>query len=96
MAEMTLTLDPKKRQAIRNGKKINLSPKEFKLLSYLIEHKNKIVDRQKLLKYIWQYAPDVETRVVDVYVGYLRRKIDEDFSKKLIYSVRGSGYIFKD
>lgn len=88
-------LDTKNRVVVLYGRQIRLSPKEFLLLSYFLEHKNTVVDRKKLLKQIWNYAPDIETRVVDVYVGYLRRKIDSKFSKKFILSVRGSGYIFK-
>lgn len=96
MNAFPIQLDPKSRIVIRNGRKIKLSPKEYKLLSYFLEHKNSIVERKKLLKLIWQYAPDIETRVVDVYIGYLRRKIDMGFPHKLIHSVRGFGYVFKD
>jgi DNA-binding response OmpR family regulator len=95
MQDKNIVLECETRTAVRAGKKIKLSPKEYKLLSYFLEHKNSLVDRRKLLTFIWQYAPDVETRVVDVYVGYLRRKIDSGFSERLIYSVRGSGYIFR-
>lgn len=91
-----IQLDPKSRIVIRNGRKIKLSPKEYKLLSYFLEHKNSTIERKKLLKQIWQYAPDIETRVVDVYIGYLRRKIDMGFPHKFIHSVRGFGYMFKD
>lgn len=96
MSRNGLTVDLKKRTVIRNGKPIHLSPKECDLLNYLLENRNRTVERKKLLRIIWKYAPDVETRVIDVYVGYLRRKIDSNFSKKLIHSVRGVGYIFKD
>lgn len=90
-----LFLDTEKRIVISSGREIKLSSKEFLLLSYLFEHKNTVVERKKLLKHIWKYAPDIETRVVDVYVGYLRRKIEPRFSKKIILSVRGSGYMLK-
>ena len=90
-----IILDEKTRTATREGKKIKLSQKEYLLVEFLIENKNNIVHRKKLLKHIWKYAPDVETRVVDVYVGYLRRKIDTPFSNKLLHSVRGLGYICK-
>lgn len=96
MADQKILLEKETRVAIREGRKIKLSPKEFKLLSYLLENKNKLIERRKILTFIWQYAPDIETRVVDVYVGYLRRKIDSGFSKQLIFSVRGTGYILKD
>lgn len=96
MSQDKILLEEKTRCAVREGKKIKLSPKEFKLLSYFLEHKNSLIDRRRLLTFIWQYAPDIETRVVDVYVGYLRRKIDSGFSRQLIHSVRGTGYILKD
>lgn len=95
MDRFSIDLDLSSRTAKRGGRVVKLSPKECKLLSYLLEHKNTVVDRKKLLKYIWQYAPDVETRVVDVYMGYLRKKIDEGFNNKTIFSIRGSGYILK-
>ncbi len=91
-----VTVDFKKRVVTRGDRSVKLSPREVNLLSYLIHNKNTVVDRKKLLRTIWNYAPDIDTRVVDVYVGYLRKKIDSGFSKKLIYSVRGLGYIFKD
>lgn len=96
MADTRIILEEESRIAVREGRKIKLSPKEFKLLSYLLENKNNLIGRRKLLTLIWQYAPDIETRVVDVYVGYLRRKIDSGFSKRLIHSVRGTGYILRD
>lgn len=95
MNKDAVVVDSKAKVAVRAGKKIRLSPKECKLLLCLLENKNKTVERKKLLKQIWKYAPDIETRVVDVYVGYLRRKIDSGFSHKLIHSVRGVGYTFK-
>ncbi|MGE5041905.1 MAG: winged helix-turn-helix domain-containing protein [Candidatus Levyibacteriota bacterium] len=93
---MELILDTKKRTVTRGGRTIKLSPREMNLLSYFIRNKNNIVDRKNLLINIWNYAPDIDTRVVDVYVGYLRRKIDSGYSKKLIHSVRGLGYLFKE
>lgn len=96
MEASKVTLDVKKRVVVRGGKTIKLSPREINLLSYLVHNKNTVVDRKKLLRNIWNYAPDIDTRVVDVYVGYLRKKIDSGFPKKLIYSVRGLGYVFKD
>lgn len=92
----SIILDTKKRTVIRGGKTIKLSPREMNLLSYFISNKNSIVNRKNLLVNIWNYAPDIDTRVVDVYVGYLRKKIDAGFGKKLIHSVRGLGYLFKE
>lgn len=96
MDTSTLICDFKKRVVTRNGRVIKLSPRESKLLEFLIAHRNSTIDRKKILKHIWQYAPDIETRVVDVYMGYLRKKLDSGYSRKLIHSVRGLGYIFKD
>lgn len=96
MSQDKILLEQETRSAVREGRKIKLSPKEFKLLAYFLEHRNSLIERRKLLTFIWQYAPDIETRVVDVYVGYLRRKIDSGFSRQLIHSVRGTGYIFRE
>jgi DNA-binding response OmpR family regulator len=79
----------------RADKKIQLTPQEFKLLEYLMANKGRILTREMILKKIWLYSTDVETRVVDVYIGYLRKKIDGAFSRKLIHSVRGFGYVIK-
>lgn len=91
----SIIIDAKSKTATRAGKKIKLSPKECKLLVYLLDNRGTVVERKKILKQIWKYAPDIETRVVDVYVGYLRRKIDNGFTHKYIQSVRGVGYTFK-
>lgn len=80
----------------RNGKPIKLTPKEFKLLKYLMTNKGEILTREMILKAVWLYAQDIETRVVDVYIGYLRKKIDNGLSKKIIHSVRGLGYMVKE
>lgn len=90
-----LLLDTRTVQVTRNGKKIILSPLEFKLLQYLMSNTGKVLSREMILNRVWQYSYDVDTRVVDVYIGYLRKKIDADYSKKLITSVRGFGYLLK-
>lgn len=91
-----LLLDGKTFEVERHGKSIKLSPKEFKLLQYLMSNRNTVLSREKILNHIWSYSPDIETRVVDVYIGYLRQKVDGGFSQKLIHSVRGFGYTLKD
>lgn len=91
-----LVLDSKSLEVKRSKKLINLSPKEFKLLYYLINNSGRVLSREMILNRIWSYSPDIETRVVDVYMGYLRKKIDKGFSKKLIHSVRGFGYMLKE
>lgn len=91
-----LEVDLKAVQVKRGGKLINLTPKEFSLLEYLIQNKGVVLTRDVILNRIWLYSPDVESRVVDVYMGYLRKKIDSGFKKKLLHSVRGFGYTIKD
>lgn len=91
-----LTLDTKTLEVKRNGKLLDLSPKEFKLLEYLMKNVGQVLTREMILNRIWLYSPDIETRVVDVYMGYLRKKIDSESEKKLIQSIRGFGYTIKD
>lgn len=91
-----LEVNSKTMEVKRNGRLIPLSPQEFKLLQYLATNKGRVLTREMILNRIWLYSYDVDTRVVDVYIGYLRKKIDSDFDKKLIHSVRGFGYIMKD
>lgn len=80
----------------RNGNEVKLTPQEFKLLSYLMANKNQVLTREMILNRIWEHSQDVETRVVDVYIGYLRKKIDTSGYKKLIHSLRGFGYVMRD
>lgn len=91
-----LEMDLEKIQVMRSGKTIQLTPQEFKLLKYLIENKGVVLSREMILNRIWDYSLEVESRVVDVYMGYLRKKIDSGSNKKLIQSVRGFGYTIKD
>ncbi len=91
-----LELDTKTMEVKRGGRLIQLSPQEFKLLQYLAANKGRVLTREMILNRIWLYSYDVDTRVVDVYIGYLRKKIDADYKKKLIHSIRGFGYILKE
>jgi len=91
-----LTLDVSTVSVDRGGKQISLSPHEFRLLHYLMSNKNKVLTREMILNRVWEYSYDIDSRVVDVYVGYLRKKIDAEFDKKLINSVRGFGYSIKE
>lgn len=91
-----LILDSKTLEVKRSDKLIRLTPQEFKLLQYLMSNKGRILTREMILNRVWLYSPDIETRVVDVYMGYLRKKIDSDFDQKLIHSVRGFGYMIKE
>lgn len=91
-----LELDNRTLEVKREGKLIQLTPQEFKLLQYLMSNKGRILTREMILSRIWLYSSDVETRVVDVYMGYLRKKIDKGYTKKLLKSVRGFGYMIKE
>lgn len=91
-----LELDPQTMEVERSGNVISLTAQEFKLLHYLMMNKGRVLTRDMILNRIWLFSPDIETRVVDVYIGYLRKKIDLDHDKKLIHSVRGFGYVIKE
>ncbi|MBI4029545.1 MAG: response regulator transcription factor [Candidatus Blackburnbacteria bacterium] len=91
-----LELDPTTFEAKRGGKRINLTPQEFKLLQYLMANRGRVLTRDAILNRVWFYSPEVETRVVDVYIGYLRKKVDRGHRRKLLSSVRGFGYILKE
>lgn len=91
-----LILDPKKIEVKRAGKRINLTQKEFKLLEFLMRNKGQVLSRDVILDRVWSYTADIQTRAVDVYIGYVRKKINKGSKKKLISSIRGFGYIIKD
>ncbi|HSX57901.1 MAG TPA: response regulator transcription factor [Candidatus Saccharimonadales bacterium] len=91
-----LEIDTKKVQVHRAGKEIKLTPHEFKLLEYLIQNKGIVLSRDMILTRVWEYSLDIESRVVDVYMGYLRKKVDNGYKTKLIQSVRGFGYTIND
>ncbi len=88
-----LCLDLDKRTVTRGGKEIVLSTKEFSMLEYLIKNKGIVLSREKIEDQIWNYCYDGGSNVVDVYISYLRKKIDDGFEKKLIRTVRGVGYM---
>ncbi len=90
-----LTIDIASRKVIRAGKEIILSAKEYELLRYLAINKDIVLSREKIENHIWNYDYEGGTNVVDVYIRYLRKKIDDDFDKKLIHTVRGAGYVIK-
>ena len=91
-----LELDNQTLEVKRGQNLIQLTPQEFKLLQYLMSNKGRILTREMILNRVWLYSPDIETRVVDVYMGYLRKKVDAEFEKKLIHSIRGFGYMIKE
>lgn len=91
-----LVLDTQKIEVTRAGEQITLTPQEFKLLEYLMRNVGVVLTREMILNRIWLYSPDIESRVVDVYIGYLRKKIDSGHKTKLIHSIRGFGYTVKE
>lgn len=90
-----LHMNIKTMEVTRAGKPILLTPHEFRLLQYLLMNKGIILTREMILNRVWQYSHDVDSRVVDVYIGYLRKKIDGDTKNPLIASLRGFGYTIK-
>jgi two-component system OmpR family response regulator len=90
-----LTVDLLKREVTRGTKKLDLQPKEFALLEYLMRHVNQPVSKAMILEHVWNYHFDPQTDVVDVLVCRLRSKIDKGFEKKMIHTIRGIGYVFR-
>lgn len=90
-----LSIDTASMHVERAGKSIPLSAKEYKLLRYLAMNKGVVLSRGKIEDHIWNYDYEGGTNVVDVYIRYLRKKIDDGFDKKLIHTVRGAGYVIK-
>ena len=91
-----LVLDLRRRRAQRAGKNIDLSPKEFNLLEFLMRNEGRVVTRTQILDHLWGYDYDSESNLVDVYVAYLRRKVDKGHGHQLIRTVRGIGYALGD
>jgi DNA-binding response OmpR family regulator len=94
VSDLVMNLDSK--EVSRSGKPIPLTAKEFQLLEYLIRNKNRVVSRMDIALNVWDIDFDTKTNVIDVYVNFLRRKLDKDFSPKLIHTHVGMGYILKD
>ncbi len=90
-----LTLDPARRLASRGGEKIDLTSKEFALLAYFMRNPGRVLTRTMISEHVWDYDFDTMTNVIDVYVNYLRKKIDAGREPKLIHTVRGVGYVMK-
>jgi heavy metal response regulator len=87
-----LEMDLATRKVYRHGNLINLSVLEFSLLEYLMRHPGQVLSRTQIGEHVWNIDFDTESNVIDVYVGYLRRKIDKGFEEKLIHTIRGVGY----
>lgn len=91
-----LKLDAVTRQVTRAGRKIELSPKEFALLEFLLRNARRPVTRTMIIEHVWDIHFDSVTNVVDVYINYLRNKIDKGFAPRLIHTLRGVGYLLTD
>jgi two-component system, OmpR family, copper resistance phosphate regulon response regulator CusR len=90
-----LRLDPATREVSRGGKRIDLTPKEYALLEFLLRRHDQVLSRAIIAQHVWGVNYDTFTNVIDVYVNYLRNKIDNGYQVKLIHSVRGVGYVLK-
>ena len=90
-----LSLDLLTREVTRSGKKIDLQPREFSLLEYLMRNSGRVISKTMIIEHVWGYNFDPQTNVVDVLVSRLRNKVDRDFEKKLIHTHRGVGYALK-
>ncbi|NRG19372.1 response regulator transcription factor [Rhizobiales bacterium] len=91
-----LTLDRLSHTVRREGQEIPLQPREFKLLEYLMQHAGQVVTRTMLLENVWEYHFDPQTNVIDVHISRLRSKIDKEFDKPLLHTIRGAGYSIRD
>ena len=91
-----LTMDTAAKVVKRGGKEIPLSAKEYALLEYLMHNVGIVLSREKIENHIWNFDYEGGTNVVDVYIRYLRKKIDEGYDKKLIHTVRGRGYVLRE
>ncbi len=91
-----LEMDLIARTVHRSGKEIDLQPREFQLLEFLMRHAGQSVTRTMLLEKVWEYHFDPQTNVIDVHVSRLRSKIEKDFDKPLLKTIRGAGYMIKD
>jgi DNA-binding response OmpR family regulator len=92
--DLSMNLDSK--EVFRGGTKIKLTAKEFQLLEYLLRNKNRVVSRADLAINVWDIDFDTNTNVIDVYINYVRNKVDKNFEQKLIQTHVGMGYVLKD
>ena len=91
-----LELDQLSRTVMRAGKTIELQPREYRLLEYLMRHAGQVVTRTMLLEHVWDYHFDPQTNVIDVHISRLRGKIDKGYNRPLLHTVRGAGYMIND
>lgn len=94
VADLEVHVDTRK--VLRAGKEISLSSKEYSLLRYMVQNAGIVLSREKLEQHIWNYDFSGGSNVIDVYIRYLRKKIDDGYETKLIHTVRGAGYVLKE
>ena len=90
-----IVVDPARHSVQRDGSEVELSPREFGLLEFLMHHAGEVVTRTEILEHVWDYGYDGASNVVNVYVGHLRKKLEAPFGRPLIRTVRGVGYSLK-
>lgn len=91
-----LVLDPATHEISRDGVRIDLTAKEFALLEYFMRHEGEVLSRTRLIEHVWDFAYEGDSNVVDVYVRYLRGKVDRPFGRRSLETVRGAGYRLRD
>lgn len=90
-----LELNLERREAWRDGQNIDLTPKEFALMEYFMRHQGRVISKTEIAEKVWDINFETNTNVIEVYISYLRNKVDKPFSKKLIHTLFGSGYILR-
>ena len=96
LADADLRIDLQRKDVERNGISIKLSPKEYNLLLYMVENAERVLSRVEIAEKVWNTHFDTGTNFIDVYINYLRKKIDRDFEPKLIHTKAGMGFILTD
>ena len=91
-----LEMDTITREVKRGAKAIELTSKEYSILEYFLRNKNRVLTKSQIAEHVWNYDFEYNSNIVEVYVRYLRRKMDEEFENKLIHTIRGGGYVIKD
>lgn len=91
-----LKLDTVTREVKRGDKLIELTSKEYSILEYFLKNKNRVLTKSQIAEHVWNYDFEYNSNIVEVYIRYLRRKIDENFKNKLIHTIRGGGYVLKN
>ncbi len=89
-------MDVRSHEVFRAGKRLELSGKEFAMLEYLLRNQGRVLSREQIEQHVWDFDYEGGSNMVDVYIRYLRRKIDEGFDRKLIHTVRGAGYVMRE